>query len=359
MPIRFIDVDFASYLRSQTTYHGIAHSFDENTPNTIIMLRPNQPYICIGFNQDIHKVIDLDYCKQKNIPIVRREIGGGAVYLDENQVFVQWIFRSGSLPMRLKERFKFHAFPLAATYKSLGIDADYHPINDIQVDGKKLAGLGAGTIGSAEVLVGNFILDFDYEVMARILKTPNHKLRDKVYQSLTKYLTSIKKEIGDISSFRDIKTKYLHHCKRILAEPIEEGELTSAEVKKIEKLDQKFSSDQWLYDQGSLVHSAVKIHNDVWIGETTFQTEGGEINTIIRSKKDRIDDISLSGNFSFSPQSKLEKFEKALLQTKINKSSVLDKVTRFYKTEKVDSPGIEPNDWVSAITSFTGSIYSN
>ncbi len=58
MSIRFIYMDSASYLRSQTSYHGIAHSFAADTPNTIVTVRPDRPYVSIGFNQDVRQVID-------------------------------------------------------------------------------------------------------------------------------------------------------------------------------------------------------------------------------------------------------------------------------------------------------------
>jgi len=84
--------------RSQTVYHAVGYAMKESTPNTIIMVSPNGPYVSIGYHQDIQKEVDLDYCAQHNLPVYRREVGGGAVFLDNGQLFTQWIFHKEDLP---------------------------------------------------------------------------------------------------------------------------------------------------------------------------------------------------------------------------------------------------------------------
>jgi lipoate-protein ligase A len=86
----------------------------EDTPDTIILVSPNAPYVCIGYHQDIEKEVDLEYCKAHGLPVYRREVGGGAVYLDNGQLFTQWIFHKEDLPVSLEERFKLYIDPLVA-----------------------------------------------------------------------------------------------------------------------------------------------------------------------------------------------------------------------------------------------------
>ena len=56
-----------------------------------MLISPAQPYASIGFHQDMEQELELDYCAAHSIPIFRREVGGGAVYLDEAQLFWQLI----------------------------------------------------------------------------------------------------------------------------------------------------------------------------------------------------------------------------------------------------------------------------
>ena len=76
--IRLLYMEGVSPLRSQTVYHAVGYAMNESTPNTIIMVSPNGPYVSIGYHQDIQKEVDLDYCEKHNLPVYRREVGGGA-----------------------------------------------------------------------------------------------------------------------------------------------------------------------------------------------------------------------------------------------------------------------------------------
>jgi lipoate-protein ligase A len=153
--VRLLYMEGVSPLRSQTVYHAVGYAMKEDTPDTIILVSPNAPYVCIGYHQDMEKEVDLEYCKARGLPVYRREVGGGAVYLDNGQLFTQWIFHKENLPASLEARFKLYIDPLVATYQALGIDATHRPVNDVHVNGKKIGGTGAAQIGSAEVVVGS------------------------------------------------------------------------------------------------------------------------------------------------------------------------------------------------------------
>ncbi len=360
MAIRLVDAGTVPYLRSQTVYHGVAHAFTEDTPNTIILVSPEEPYVCIGFHQELQKEVDVEFCQKENIPIVRREVGGGAVYLDNNQVFTQWVFHPAAFPMRMEERFKFHSWPILATYREMGIDAYFRPVNDIQVrPGKKIGGMGAAAIGNAEVLVCSLMLDFNFERMAKVLNVPDEKFRDKIYQSLQEYMTTMKKELGAMPGRTMVKDLYIEKCEALFNEPVVEGHFTEDELRTMEMLDQQFSSDEWLLYKGNHARPAVKIHAGVWVGETSLKTDGGLIRATIRIRDNHIDDIILSGDFTFYPQQKFEKLERAVLHQEISPDKLLAIIQRFYEEESVQTPGVEPEDWVQSIVSLSDAIKKN
>ena len=61
--------------------------------------------------------------------------------------------------------------PVVQTYREFGVAATYRPVNDIVTqDGRKISGTGAAGMEGMNVLVGNFIVDFNYEAMARCLR---------------------------------------------------------------------------------------------------------------------------------------------------------------------------------------------
>ena len=96
--IRLLDLGSVPAVRSQTVYHAVAYGMAETKQDTIILVSPSQPYVCIGYHQDLDQEVDLAYCQRHHLPVYRREVGGGAVYLDDGQIFTQWVFQKGHLP---------------------------------------------------------------------------------------------------------------------------------------------------------------------------------------------------------------------------------------------------------------------
>ena len=194
--IRVIDFGNVSYLDSQAIYHTVAHSFTDDTPDTITIMNPLQTYACLGYFQELEKEIDVEFCRGHNIPIIRREIGGGAVLLDNNQIFFHFVFNKSKITGDVTRIYSIFLEPVVRTYSRLGLDVYHRPINDLQINGKKIGGTGAATIGNSTVVVGSFMLDFNYELMPQILKVPSEKFRDKIYQNVKEYVTTIKKEFA-------------------------------------------------------------------------------------------------------------------------------------------------------------------
>jgi len=70
-------------------YHAVAHTMEPHDPDTIILVSPAGPYLCIGYHQDLEEEVDAAYCATRGLLILRREVGGGAVYLDDGQISCQ------------------------------------------------------------------------------------------------------------------------------------------------------------------------------------------------------------------------------------------------------------------------------
>lgn len=295
MAIRFIDAGLVPHLRSQSLYHGLAYAWTDATPDTVVLATPADPYVCIGFHQDLEHELDIAFCREQGLPIVRRETGGGAVYLDRDQLFVQWIMAGTRLPARIETRFELFARPLVGTYRELGIDAQFRPLNDVHVDGKKIVGTGAAHIGNADVLVGNFIFDFDVDVMARVLRAPSEAFRDQVRESLRRYMTSILGELGTAPRQSDVAAIYKDQCERVFADRLEHGELTDTELSAIEEVERRFLDDDFVHQPGGLRRPGVKIHEDVHVAETVFDTGGDSIRITARLRAGRIlEEVSLA-----------------------------------------------------------------
>ena len=348
--IRVLDLGLVSPVRSQAIYHAVAYAMTPNTPSTIILVGPSEPYVCIGYHQELDKEVDVDYCLAHDVPIYRREVGGGAVYLDKGQVFTQWVFQRDQLPLDLEKRFALYIEPLVKTYQAMEINATLRPVNDIHVSGKKIGGTGAAQMGEADVVVGSLMFDFNFDLMARVLKVSSEKMRDKIYQSLNEYMTTMRRELSQTPDYEVVKAEYLRQCAATLKVDLEISEPTAAELSMTEEIEDRFLSDEWLHQKGGLRQTdAVKIHADVYLVEAAHKAPGGLIRSTARLHKGRIDDLTLSGDFTMLPAFAVGALEQALRGVTLNNDSVRARVNEFYHNLQVQSPGVDVKDWVNAI----------
>eukprot|EP01022_Parablepharisma_sp_SALTPOND_P017130 TRINITY_DN2673_c0_g1_i1.p1 TRINITY_DN2673_c0_g1~~TRINITY_DN2673_c0_g1_i1.p1 ORF type:complete len:401 (+),score=78.09 TRINITY_DN2673_c0_g1_i1:1099-2301(+) len=183
-----------SWQDSQLAYHALAHLGREG----LILCSPQRPYVSVGYFQDPVHELDLEYCQAAGLPVFRREVGGGAVYLDREQVFWQLVLRRDHPLVSVNRQAFYRRFlePVAAAYRDLGVEATIQPINDLVVGERKIAGTGAGEIGECVVFVGNIMRSFDCAAMARTLATPSPDFRRLFRRSMEDNLTSLRRELG-------------------------------------------------------------------------------------------------------------------------------------------------------------------
>ncbi len=344
MKVRFIDAGVVPGLRSQSIYHGLGYTQKTSTPDTMVLVTPENPYICIGYFQDPENELDINYCRKKQLPIIRRETGGGAVYIDEGQLFVQWIFQQNSLPRRVDKRFQLFIEPLVETYKFFGIDAYYHPINDVHVGGKKIVGTGAGTIGEAQIVTGNFLFDFDYATMLKAIKVPTKDFRNTVEKNLKYYLTTMKRELEQLPERNEVIKIYKGKCKEILGLSIELGCFTDKELMMMEKIEEKFVADSWLYEIKSepSKNKLFKIHLGVWIGHIIYDLKKGSMNAIVTMKDEFISDIKLRLNGLKTTDYSIRELERNVLGVKMERELISQRVNAIVGEHLL-------KDWVECI----------
>lgn len=347
--IRWLDLGSVPPVRSQTCYHAAAYSMTDASPDTIILVSPADPYVCIGFHQDVDKEVDREFCRDRGLPVFRREVGGGAVYLDRNQLFSQWVFHPESLPADVSERFRVYIEPLVRAYKALGIEAFHRPVNDVHVKGRKIGGTGAARIGRAEVVVGSFMFDFDKPTMARVLKVSSEKMRDKVFQGLQDYMTTMRDELREPPDRRQVIELYVRKCAEVLGAEIVPGDWTPEEEGKAAELDRLFGTAEWIEQKGPLCRPGVKIHEDVEVRESALKAPGGLIRVTVRLLRQRIDDVSYSGDFTIFPRGAVADIETALRGVPAETTDIVEVVREKYRQNGIQSPGIEPEHWAEAL----------
>ena len=352
-PVRLLDLGSLPPIRSQTIYHAVGYAMTADAPDTIMLVSPDAPYVSIGRHQDVEREVDLATCARLGLPVVRREVGGGAVYLDGDQLFTQWIFDSARLPATVEARFALYCEALVRTYRGLGIAAEYRPVNDIQVAGRKIGGTGAARMDQAEVVVGSLMFDFDVATMASVLKVPSEKFRDKVHQTLAAYMTTMRRELGDPPPRATVVAAYLTACSDVLGRPIEPGELRPDELELAAELDARFAAPDWLHAAGGLRRSGVRIHEGVRVVEGAHKAPGGLIRALVVVRDGVIDDIAFSGDFTAQPATLPADLGDALVGSPLTEEDLTARVADCCRRTASETPGVDVHDWVAAVLQAT------
>jgi len=340
---------------TQSLWHAAALllSRGELERNILSINWPTYPIVSCGFHQVASQVVDLEYCKSKNIPVIRRAVGGGSVYLDSNQLFYHFIWHNDTpnIPRKVNEIFETLLKPVTQSYRDFGIDAVYKPVNDILANNKKISGNGAGMFDLAQVLVGNFILDFPRQEMARILRVPDEKFRDKVYKSLKDGISSFKDELGFIPSREEIVSTFKINIEEQLGIELISSKLNQKIEDEMKRLKTMYLTNEWLYEtetRGKKLFDAVKIHGSLNIAQGMYKSQGGLIKALCEFQNSLLTDILISGDFWITPN-KIPELEKALKGLNLEIDDFTEKIQEFLDREACETSGTTADDIAQSI----------
>ncbi|MFQ6088332.1 MAG: lipoate protein ligase C-terminal domain-containing protein [Candidatus Methanofastidiosia archaeon] len=346
---RLCDLGLISALESQTIYHAVSKAFKKDSHPTLILMRPKTPYVCIGYHQELSKEVDLEFCRINEIPVFRREIGGGAVLLDKNQLFFHLICSKDEISGDIEKRFRKFTRPAIETYRAFGIEAEFKPINDIQVRGRKIGGIG-GKIGKSQIFASSMMFDFNHKMMSQVLKVPSEKMRDKVFQSLEEYITTMNRELGFKPDLREVKERLVENFEKTFHFEFEALNLSDEEREIVKILNERFSSEQFLNRKKfkRKDSKAVKISGGVYVREATYKARGGLIRATLRLRENLIEDLLLSGDFFVYPKNGLRKLEKALVGAELERKEILERIEAFFE-EEIEILGVSRKDFLKVL----------
>lgn len=161
------------------------------------------PTVSLGANQEIPQALDLEYCRRRNIPLVRRPTGGRAVLHDHELTYA----------LASNDRVLFPATGVLSTYLAVSksLRAGFEilggrpelappPSNrlnlaprsgagacfvssaryELQWKGRKMVGSAQHRLKRSFLQHGSIPLKVDFTLMARVLKTPEALLRRRL-----------------------------------------------------------------------------------------------------------------------------------------------------------------------------------
>lgn len=262
--LRVIDAGQVPVSRSQSLWHGIASAMLSTDRPVLSFCRPAGPYVCIGLHRRLSE-LDLAACSDMGLSVFRRQIGGGPVYCDSDQLFFQLTLPARSAPASVERLYQEFLEPATQAFRSLGLDARLEYINEIVVDDRKLSGTGAGRIGEAVTVVGNVIFRFPHERMARVLALPDGA-RTEFLRLMRRYVSSLEAEGACVTVEEATAALIDAFAQGLGVRPVLD-EPTAEEARAMHVWERRFAHAGWLRGaepQPSAVRT-VKVRAGVWL----------------------------------------------------------------------------------------------
>jgi len=220
---------------------------EDKSPNTIRFWRWQPSTVSIGCFQSIEREVDLGVAKRYGVDVVRRITGGGAVFHDhDGEITYSVVCKQDDVPDDIIESYKLICGGLVRGFENLGLRAEFKPVNDVQVNGKKISGSAQTRRWGSMLQHGTVLISPDVRQMFELLKVSPEKISDKFIASVYERVTTIEREIGRKPTFEEVREAILTGFGDSLNVKLHEGELTIEELELAKKLRPKYASDEWL-----------------------------------------------------------------------------------------------------------------
>jgi lipoate-protein ligase A len=144
--------------------------------------------VIVGRNQNTLSQINEPFVRERNIPVIRRLSGGGAVFHDLGNINFTFISLGNTLDGLDFARF---TRPVIEAMRHMGVPAEFDGRNDLVIEGKKFSG-NAQHIHKDRVLHhGTLLFASEVADISGALRVDPEKYRDKAVKSVAKRVTNI------------------------------------------------------------------------------------------------------------------------------------------------------------------------
>jgi lipoate-protein ligase A len=216
-----------------------------SSPPTIRFYKWEPGAVSIGYFQGIRDEVNLEVCRELGIDFIRRWTGGGAVYHDfEREITYSVIAPASLFPKNIIESYRLICGWLVKGLVSLGIEAEFKPVNDILVKGKKISGSAQTRRGGILLQHGTLLYGLDLKTMFSVLNVSRQKITDKMIKSAEERVTCVLEHSGAgkdevYEALVDAFTE---------GKEFEYGAWSESEIARARELAEgKYRSDEWMF----------------------------------------------------------------------------------------------------------------
>ncbi|MEE9348019.1 MAG: lipoate--protein ligase family protein [Robiginitomaculum sp.] len=304
-----------------------------------------KPCALIGRHQALSQELKLDACKAQNVQTVRRMTGGGAIYFDEGQLGWALICDKKILGTHnLTEITKKICEAAALGLSTLGVDAQFRPRNDIEVDGQKISGTGGFFDGNILMFQGTVLVDLSPKVMMSVLNVPAHKLEKRDLKSAAQRVTSLKALLGYAPKMADVQAAIAKGFERHLGFEMLAGDLPQAVEDMAKKChDEEIGTDAFVAEIDAPAREA---------GVLVGSNEGGNLKAHLRlegPQNNRVREVVFTGDVFVTPPRALMDLESHLRGNFLK--DVTQKTQEFFSAASIGMISLKPSEFSDAVLS--------
>ncbi len=303
-PLRLIVDHGVSAAEGLALDEALVRRCEENGNTTLRLYTYSDHAVLVGRYQRVEAEIDLDEVTIRHLDINRRPTGGGTIVMGSGQLGIALVFKeeNPSTPRQVLESF---GGVLATTLGHLGIQASLAGKNDLEVTGRKVAGLGifrtprGGTLCHASVLGS-----LDTQVMTAVLRTPAVKAESKLQAELAQRTVTLSELLNRSVFGSDLIEEFslalppAMGVTGVSRERPDDYELAIAS----DLLAHKYSQSSWIFSRDGVTPAEHLV---------TFRTTLGTVQLVLRIAGAAVRDASVTGDFIDS-DSRLSALPKAL-----------------------------------------------
>ncbi len=231
---------YANMAIEEAAWEGVRNG---TSPPTIRFYCYKPRAVSIGCFQSIRDEVNLDECKNSGIDVVRRWTGGGAVYHDQ-EITYGVIAPLNKFPKNIIESYRLVCGWMVKALESLGIEAEFRPINDILAGGKKISGSAQTRRGGVLLQHGTLLYDLDLATMFSVLNVSREKISDKMIKSAEERVTCVSRhcDMDKREVYQALVAAFTE------GKDFEFGRWSEDEIARARELaERKYGSEGWLY----------------------------------------------------------------------------------------------------------------
>ena len=194
-----------------------------------------EPSVIFGRNQVVENEVNLEYCREHDIRVVRRKSGGGCVYADMDNLMLSMVTDGDNVGFTFN---RFVTMIQLALHK-IGVTATSTAHNDIMIGDRKVCGTAFYQLPGRSIVHSTMLYDTNMQHMLNAITPSAEKLEKKGIQSVRQRITLLK----------DHTPLSLDEIKQKIRDTLCDGDLvlTEEQVAGIEEIEQTYLKQDFIH----------------------------------------------------------------------------------------------------------------